>query len=328
MICCTVYGLGLRVNMPIAGLAGLAAPAQVDVNMTLGSLPPELARPSLGDVEEYYASPNRDVHGQPTLKVFRLFGGEYFRINYRDGTVIVVDAQGENVWAIWPDTATVEDTATYLLGPILGFVLRLRGVICLHASAVAVGDKAIALVGPSGAGKSSTAAAFARLGYPVLSDDVVALSDLGDRFEVRPAYPRVRLWPESVLSLFGSDNALPRITPGWDKRFLDLRTPGYQFQHVPLPLAAVYFLGGRSGDISVPIVEPVSPRNALIRLVTDTYTNYLLNLAQRAQEFELLGRMVENVPTRQVTPGADFSRIDDLCAAIVADFEQNDGAES
>ncbi len=36
-----------------------------------------------------------------------------------------------------------------LLGLILGFVLRLRGVTCLHASAIAVRDRAIALLGPA-----------------------------------------------------------------------------------------------------------------------------------------------------------------------------------
>ena len=36
-----------------------------------------------------------------------------------------------------------------LLGLILGFVLRLRGVTFLHASAIAVRDRAIALLGPA-----------------------------------------------------------------------------------------------------------------------------------------------------------------------------------
>lgn len=325
MISCTVYGLGLRVNVPIAGLAGLPAPAHIDVTMSLGSLPPALLQLSPSDSLTYYVSPYRDRHGHPTQTVFKIFEGQYFRINYSDGTVIVIDAQGENVWATWPDTATIEDTATYLLGPTLGFVLRLRGITCLHASAVAIGNSAIALVGPSGAGKSSTAAAFAQLGYPVLSDDVVALSDVGDAFKVRPAYPRVRLWPQSVSSLFGSANALPLITPSWEKRFLDLKGPGYRFQSTPLPLAAIYFLGERSPIVNPPIVEEVSQREGLITLVSDTYTNYLLNTTQRAQEFELLGRLVENVPLRRVTPGADISGIAELCTAIVEDYQQTSG---
>ena len=130
----------------------------------------------------------------------------------------------------WPDSSTLEDAATYLLGPVLGFVLRLRGITCLHASAVAVGDRAIALMGPANAGKSTTAAGFSRMGFPVLADDIVALSEPDEILRVQPAYPQLRLWPESAAFLYGSADALPRLTPTWDKRALDLTQNGCRFQ--------------------------------------------------------------------------------------------------
>lgn len=318
----SVYGLGLRVNLPIAGLGGLAAAKQIDVCMSLGSMPPHLKANLDAPLRECYVSPELDECGEPEWRVFRLLESGDFRFVYSDGTIIVVDAQGSRVWATWPVTASVEDTATYLLGPILGLVLRLRGITCLHASAVAIGDQAIALVGPSGAGKSSTAAAFARLGYAVLAEDVAALSDHGDRFKVQPAYPRVRLWPAAVQSLFGSADALPRITPGWDKRFLDLNGRGFRFQRDPLPLAAVYLLGDCSAGQAMPIVETVSPKEGLMTLVSDTYATRYLDRSQRAQEFDLLGRLVAKVPLRRVNPRADMARIPELCEAILADFQR------
>ena len=319
---CCVYGLGVQVNVPIAGLAGLPLPRQVDVQMALGSMPRSLEGVARDQWREYYLSPDRDNNGEPHITVSRTPGGEYFRIEYLDGTVIVVDAQGNNVWATWPDPATVEDTATYLLGPTLGFVLRLRGVTCLHASAVAIDGQAVALVGPTGSGKSSTAAAFARLHYPVLTDDVLALVDEGDRFKVQPAYPRVRLWPQSVESLFGSVDALPRITPSWEKRFLDLNGWRYRFQREPLPLRAIYFLDERSADPLAPRIEAVSAREGLMALVSDTYTTYLLDKPMRAKEFDVLARLVQSVPMRRAIPSADFPRISDLCRLIIDDFRQ------
>ena len=316
---CLVYGLGVDVNVPIAGLAGLQAPEQVDVRMSLGSMPPFLAAVSLDEWREYFVSSDLDEHGEPSNRYWRLSSGDYFRIAYRDGTVIVVNAQGSHVWATWPESATVEDTATYLLGPTLGFVLRLRGITCLHASAIAIDDRAIALVGPSGSGKSATAAAFARLGCPVLTDDVLALMDEGVFFKVQPAYPRVRLWPPSVEALFGAVDALPLITPGWDKRFLDLNGRHYRFQHEPLPLAAIYLLDARSADPVAPRIEAVGAREGLMSLVANTYTTYLLDKPMRAKEFELLGRLVERVPLRRVTPSADFERISELCDLITDD---------
>jgi len=117
----------------------------------------------------------------------------YFKLHYSDGTEFIIDRKGTEVWCVWPDTLTLEDAVVYLLGPVLGFVLRLRGITCLHASAISVGDRAVVLLGPAGAGKSTTAAAFAKLGYPVLSDDVLALSDQNTTFLAQPAYPHLHL---------------------------------------------------------------------------------------------------------------------------------------
>jgi hypothetical protein len=318
---CFVYGLGLQVNVPIAGLRGLAAPERIDVVMRVGSMPPHLDDACRGSLRDVYVSEGWTGEGAPPVRVGTLAGGSHYLFSYSDGTRIVVDAAGTSVWATAPEVATLEDTATYLLGPILGFVLRLRGVTCLHASAVALCDRAIAFVGAAGAGKSSTAAAFAQLGFPVLTDDVAPLKDLGERFEIEPAYPRLRLWPDSAAALFGAPDALPHITPGWDKRYLDLNAPQYRFMAKSLELGAVYVLGDRiEGDL--PCVEPLDARAALMALVAETYSNRLIEPRRRAAEFDLLARLVESVPVRRVQACADFRRMPQLCAAILADLRE------
>lgn len=317
---CTVYGLGVQVNALIAGLQGLATPPHVDVTMSLGFLPPELAQLEDRDIEPYYVSEHRDERGRPSQQICRLLSRRFFRVQYSDGTIIVIDANGSAVWATWLEPATLEDTAAYLLGPSLGFVLRLRGVTCLHASAIAIDGQAVALVGAAGAGKSTTAAAFAQLGYSVLSDDVVALADRNNMFDVQPAYPRVRLWPESVCALFGAPDALPRITPTWEKRFLDLSGRGGRFQATPLRLGAIYLLGDRNDEKADAQIEIVSGRHAMVNLVANTYGNNLLTSPLRAAEFELLGRLVSSVPIRKITASADVARLPQLCKMIAEDF--------
>jgi hypothetical protein len=314
MEACSIYGLGLRVNVAIAGLRGLRVPRTIDVSMALGPMPPQLDGISS---EDFYVSDEIGANGMPGMRASKLEDGAYYRIAYDDGTRVVIDAQGKGIWATGPRTATVEDTATYLLGPALGFLLRLRGVTCLHASAVAIGGEAVAFVGAAGAGKSSTAAAFARLGYPVLTDDVAALVDRGDAFRIQPAYPRLRLWPDSVAAMFGDADALPRITPGWDKRYLDLSGPTYRFQAEPLPLAAIYILGERGAAARC---DGVEPKTGLMSLVSETYTTRLIDRSLRAKEFEVLGRLVENVPLRRLTVSRDLRRIAELCAVVVDDL--------
>ena len=320
----SVYGLRLCSNLPVPGLPLITPTGDVDVNVRLGSMPPWLDD-SPGAARVWSVGPNLDEHGNPTRMVWRLGDGGYFRYLYADGTEFVLDRAGTEVWARWADDLTLEDTATYLLGPVLGFLLRLRGLICLHASAVAVGDSVIALLGPAGAGKSTAAANFAGLGYPVASDDVLVLIDRGDHFLVQPAYPRIRLWPASVDALYGAADCLPRLTPTWDKRYLDLTAEGYSFQGEPLPLAGIYSLDERRDEAGAPSVERVPASAAVLALVGNSYANYMLDREMRSREFEVVGRLLAHVPFRRVTPHADIKRLPELCRLILEDFQLTPG---
>ncbi len=312
-----VYGLRLAANMSLDGLPLVNSDAfDLSIHFKEGwsfsttlQLPGDDLCPSAGGI----------LPSQPALRVDLLSGGEYFGLFYRDGTRFAVDRRGREVWADWPEDYTLEDSCTYLMGPVMGFVLRLRGTVCLHASSVAVADHALALVGGPGAGKSTTAAAFACWGFPVLSDDVVALTDKGKEFLVQPGYPRVNLWPDSVQQLFGSEDALPRITPTWDKRYLPLGEKGHHFASRPLPLGAIYILDGRDEALTAPVIEAVSREEAFMTLVANTYVNYLLTPDMRRTEFDVLGRLVSEVPVRRVRLPAEPSAIFQLCEAISAD---------
>lgn len=317
----SLYGLGVSVNRNLGALVNLPGVEAVDVYVEIGPLPQEVAASVDAAAPPYHVSADTDSGGISQLRISQL-GGSVGGIcmAYGDGALFVISEDATRVWATTPDTRSDEDTAAYLLGPIMGTVLRMRGNVCLHASAVAIAGRAIALAGPSGAGKSTTAAAFARLGYPVLSDDVVALTESNGRFLARPAYPRVRLWPEAVAGLFGSADSLPLLTPNWDKRFLGLDNPTHRFQDEPLELSALYFLEDRTGRRDQPSVASMKPTDALLALVSDSYAANALHKPFRAREFDVLGRLVENVRVRRATAKNDLSCVDDFCETIVEDF--------
>jgi hypothetical protein len=316
---CSIYGLGVVANTKIPGVPPSLTPSE-DVRISFGSLPAWLQELRSSQIETSYIADYKTECGEPALRVFRVLDGKYYRFCYADRTEFVVDQAGTEVWAEWSQPLTLEDTVTYLLGPVMGFVMLLRGVVCLHASALAIGDKAIALLGPAGSGKSTTAAAFSALGYGILAEDVVTLDDRGDHFLVRPAYPCIRLWPASVKALYGSETHLPKLTPNWEKCYLDLTERAEQFQAEPLPLAAIYHLSERREDPAAPFIETLERSEGLISLVANTYASKLMDKQMRAREFELLTRALNNVPLRRVTPHADPARIPELCKAILKDF--------
>jgi hypothetical protein len=306
--------------MPLPGVLPIISPTNIsDIELHLGTAPyPGDANLPAGEELTYVGSDSAET-GEPSLRVWRVAGGEYLRIDYSDGTQFWLDRKRKELWAVWLGTSSLEDTASYLLGPILGLLLRLRGVTCLHASAVAFQDRSVAFVGSQGAGKSTTAAALARQGYGVLSDDIVALVERDGAFHAMPAYPHLSLWPDSVKILYGSAEALPRFIPDWEKRRMDLGEQGTRFESRPLPLGAIYILGERGPD-PAPYVESMKPQRALLALVADTYANKILDREMRASEFAVLGRLVTSVPVRRVCPHEDSGRLAELCKVIRRDF--------
>jgi hypothetical protein len=237
-------------------------------------------------------------------------------MDYFDGTQFWLDPAGAELWAKWPESSSLEDAATYLLGPVLGYLLRLRGVTCLHASAVALGDGAVAFVGSEGAGKSTTAAALARRGNAVISDDIVALLERDGAFFVLPAYPYLSLWPESVNIVYGPEKTLPSFSANYDKKQLLLSENRLRFEEQPLPLGGIFLLGERSSEDAAPLVEILPAREALLELVANSYATNVLDRDMRAREFELLGRLVATIPVWRVHAHGDGSRIDRLCDVI------------
>jgi hypothetical protein len=247
-------------------------------------------------------------------------GGKYFSLAYGDGTEFLVDARGERVWGSCPDPLTIEDLATYFLGPVMGFVLRRRGITPLHASAVCLGEAAVAISGEAGAGKSTTAAALALRGAPAVCEDIAALAEDRGIFFVQPGHPRVCLWPDAVEKLLGTKDALPNLTPTWDKKYLALDGARAQSAKRSMPLCAIYLLGERMADERAPRIEEISGREALLELVQNTYMNTLLTREQRAAEFELLSRLVNRVPCKRAIAHRDAARLGEFCELI-----ENDG---
>ena len=309
-----LYALRLLADGEIPGLGPSVSVPEYDVRIWLNNMPAGLG------------SRQRALwYEGNSLNIWRIVPEGDFHFVYTDGTEFLIQADGKQIRCSWPEQATVTDTAVYLRGPVLGMVLRLHGVVCLHASAVAVHGSAIAVMGDSGAGKSTAAAGFVKLGFPVLADDVAALRQEAGRFQVLPGYPQLNLWPDAAEALYGSDS-LPRIMPSdgindwWDKRYLALDIDR-QFHRNPLPLAAVYVLGARVSDEDAPRIEPLPAKDALIELTGLTYVNYALDKAMRVLEFETLSQLVRTVPVRLVTPHSNPARVMDLCEMILRDHE-------
>jgi hypothetical protein len=268
-----VYGLVLQSEIPIEGLEPLASSESVpDFDIVAGDV----------------AAEGADV------------------IAYDDGTRFRIEER--RITASW--TTTAADMATYLLGPVLAAVLRRRGVLVLHASAVLLRERALILCGAPGMGKSTTAAALIRNGARAVTDDVAAIVWRDDRPYVEAGYPRLRLWSDSAAGLFGSAEALPLLTPTWEKRFLDTRA---SFVDQAVPVGAVGVLAAREAETSM---RRLSGHEAVMSVLARTSVPHLVDDSLRGEELARLAELTAAVPVLELRLRDDLAALSGIAKAL------------
>jgi hypothetical protein len=236
-----------------------------------------------------------------------------FHFRYADRTRVWIAGSGTDVWCTWPATASLEDTCTYLSGPILGLVLRLRGALALHASAVQIGAGAVGFVGTHGSGKSTLAAALVHAGCPFVTDDVLHVRAEATSWMAEPFTSMLKLWPDGARLALGPAADLPLIAAGWDKRAL---SPGGRVTAAtaPLPLIGVACFGDRTAR---PSINPLTPGAALVHLAANSSAAHLLDADARAAEFRMLSSIVRFVPCVTLTPPLDRTQFPEFVADVL-----------
>jgi hypothetical protein len=313
----SIYGLLLDVDFPVPGLSLSTANSAADVRIELdgaGGVVDTIAE----DVW-YRGLPGPDADDDAVLTIFRSRDHGRFRLRYPDGVEFLVNEAASEVRARWPAASTLRDVAVYLTGPVLGFLLRQRGVVALHASVVAIDGHAVAFVGPSGAGKSTTAAALARRGYPVITEDIAALWERDGAVAVRPGCRHIGLWPDSVAMLFGSADALPPFTPGWEKRCFDLSAGDLPPVQAQQTLRSIYLISDEEVT-GTPRITPVSGRAAMMALLGNIYGSRLFHRELRVRELDLVRTLAASLPVKRVSRGPGQASIDALCDAVLDDL--------
>jgi len=317
----SIYGLRLEVDQSLPEFVRAANGAAADVEVWMRQVPVWATRAAAGSKQLRFGSGDAQDELPASVQVWRYVGSGAFHFVYRDGVEFVIDSHGQRISATCSGSATLQDAASYLVGVILGFALRLKGRIALHASVVAIENRAVVLLGDAGSGKSTTAAAFAVMGYEILADDVCVPIESGGDFWVEPAYPGIRLWPDAVNAMFGSDDALPKITPTWDKRFLDLSGEKYRFHSNRLPIGALYWLVESQSAENTPCVKDMRASELMMNLVAMSYPGYLLDSEMKSDEFDTLARLAATVPGGEVRIRTDLPAVPEVCRAIIKDFQ-------
>jgi hypothetical protein len=179
-----------------------------------------------------------------------------------------------------------------LLDQLLPLALSQRGRFVLHASAVAIGGRAVGFAGMSGSGKSTLAAAFADHGAALLCDDCLVLAEEEGAWQALPYYAGLRLWPDAAGSL-GVASPGAAAVAHYTPKIRIAGEAGMPFRHGPAPLAALYFLREEGDEVSV---KPLSAREAFLALVESSFVLDANASEPLKGQFEAVGRLAAAVP--------------------------------
>lgn len=128
-----------------------------------------------------------------------------YRIDYPAAASVEI-SPGLDAMTVNPRCGQERVASLLVAGGAMSTLLTLRGHLVLHASAVSVDRKAIALIGPSGAGKSTLAGALCAAGAQLVTDDSLRVDTTGsDPVVCHPGGTSLRLRAGSTVARRISD---------------------------------------------------------------------------------------------------------------------------
>lgn len=239
-----------------------------------------------------------------------------FLLRFPDEADFVIDIAARRVSA-WPAPETTPDHFESLFQhgvvPLVGNHL---GGLFLHGSAVAVGGKAIAFLGLSRSGKTTLAGAFAKAGYPFMTEDVIELVPSGDSYLLQPKHSRLRLFVDSATWLLEREFADAEDD---DKHSL-AAGDALPFSDAPVALARIYVLG-HDHEAALAITSFEGPA-ALAQLLPHSF---VLDVEDKPRLRAHFGRLAE-LSERMVCSALDYPRryeeLASVIAAILADIQK------
>ncbi len=145
-------------------------------------------------------------------------------LKHQDDVYIWWDAIGKvkvtNGGKITIDPIHENQIIPYILGPVMAILLHQRGFLVLHGSAVNINNFAIGFLGYGGIGKSTIAINLYKKGYPLITDDLLAVKfDEEGKPLIYPGYFHLSLCKDSYKNAKDSTYSLTGISTITGKAF-------------------------------------------------------------------------------------------------------------
>ena len=237
-----------------------------------------------------------------------------------EGVARYLVCDGERICVDIAPGADLDAVSVLLDTSVFAALLYQRGILPLHASAIATARGGVILAGPSGCGKSTLAGAFHQRGFTVIADELCAIdltgSDMSRVPELLPANPAILLWADALDRLGLERSMLRREQSSVEKFILPLR---HGFASEPVPVCAIYVLDvATSGG---PAIVPVTGVEKIRLLAGNVYRGQIVKgMSLSTRLFRQIHHIARHIPVaRVVRPAGEFG-VGELIHLLEGDF--------
>jgi hypothetical protein len=203
----------------------------------------------------------------------------------------------------------------FLADQVIPRLLAHAGSFVFHAGAVQHVDGALVFMGPSGRGKSTLVTSFDQAGMALLGDDAMVLSTVEGRPHVKPVYPSLRLFPDSIEALMPGASTAGPVAHYTTKERIDVDV-ARDAATPPLPIHALFSIGGpmQDGDVRL---RRLSAAQACMTLIESSFALDPADLDQARRRLDEAGRLANSVPAFEIAYPRDYARLPDVRQAIL-----------
>jgi len=245
-------------------------------------------------------------HGSPDAPTFVVRFDEVvqFTLSFASHEILISPLDG-----VVPDS-TIQHL---LVDQIWPRILAHCGELVLHAAGVSGPKGAMLFVGQSGHGKSTLAASLYQRGFELLGDDALVMSAADGEARCRAVYRSLRLFPDSIDTLFEQPVRRSDVADYTDKKNVHLPISG---QDDGLHrVRAIFFINSDEPTTSAR-VERISPGAACMRLVEHSFWLDPTDMALTARKLAQASTLANDVPAYTLAYPRDYAKLGELHAAV------------
>ena len=242
-----------------------------------------------------------------------------FLLRFPELCDFILDPDQRHIHII-PHEALDENTIEHLLvDQVLPRFLANEGHLLLHACAVDIQGRTVLFLGKSGWGKSTLAALLHQAGHTLYSDDCVLLQSHDSNWQATATYPSLRLYEDSIESIFIENYSLSPVSEYSDKNRITMSME--PAQDAP-PLHAMYFLSNPETATDRIQITQMQPANTCIELIERSFRLDLGNRKHTRELMQSAAALTKNVPAYRLSYPHDFKNNSRLLAQIIQHVQQ------